>query len=219
MAKAKLTKLKTKKRLTPSDREQEIIDEAVQFFAEVGFGGRTRDLAKRIGITQPLLYRYFPTKDDLIERVFKEVYLNWIQPNWASELRDRSTPLEERLVNYYTSYAKVVHGYEWVRIYMFSGLSGNSMNRRYIRIVEDEFLKPICEEIRAHCDLPDSNEYPITPLELERIWVMHGGFFYYAIRKNIFHSKVHTDFKSIVASTVKVMIEGARAMSPEDLRT
>ena len=54
---AKLTKLKTKKRLTPSDREQEIIDEAVQFFAEVGFGGRTRDLAKRIGITQPLLYR------------------------------------------------------------------------------------------------------------------------------------------------------------------
>ena len=77
---AKLTKLKTKKRLTPSDREQEIIDEAVQFFAEVGFGGRTRDLAKRIGITQPLLYRYFPTKDDLIERVFKEVYLNWIKP-------------------------------------------------------------------------------------------------------------------------------------------
>jgi AcrR family transcriptional regulator len=36
---AKLTKLKTRKRLTPSDREQEIIDEAVQFFAEVGFGG------------------------------------------------------------------------------------------------------------------------------------------------------------------------------------
>ena len=203
MAKAKLTKLKTKRRLTPSDREQEIIDEAVQFFAEVGFGGRTRDLAKRIGITQPLLYRYFPTKDDLIERVVKEVYLNWIQPNWASELRDRSTPLEERLVNYYTSYAKVVHGYEWVRIYMFSGLSGNSMNRRYIRIVEDEFLKPMCEEIRAHCDLPDSNEYPITPLELERIWVMHGGFFYYAIRKifwiiKIFIKKINFKLFTII---------------------
>ncbi len=37
-----LTKLKPKKRLTPSDREQEIIDEAVQFFAEFGFNGRTR---------------------------------------------------------------------------------------------------------------------------------------------------------------------------------
>ena len=98
---AKLTKLKTKKRLTPSDREQEIIDEAVQFFAEVGFGGRTRDLAKRIGITQPLLYRYFPTKDDLIERVFKEVYLNWIKPDWINQLKDRSAPLEQRLNDYY----------------------------------------------------------------------------------------------------------------------
>ena len=215
---AKLTKLKTKKRLTPSDREQEIIDEAVQFFAEVGFGGRTRDLAKRIGITQPLLYRYFPTKDDLIERVFKEVYLNWIKPDWISQLKDRSVPLEQRLNDYYVSYAEVVHGYEWVRIYMFSGLSGNSMNRRYIRIIEDEFLRPMCEEIRHECGLPGVDEYPITPLELERIWVFHGGLFYYAIRKNVFHSKVHTDFKSVVESTVNVMLLGAKSMSPADLK-
>ena len=39
-------KPKTRKRLTPSDREKEIIEEAVQFFAEVGFEGKTRDLAK-----------------------------------------------------------------------------------------------------------------------------------------------------------------------------
>ena len=90
---AEPTKLKPKKRLTPSDREQEIVDEAVQFFAEFGFNGRTRDLAKRIGITQPLLYRYFPNKDDLIERVFKEVYLNWIIPDWSINLKKRSIPL------------------------------------------------------------------------------------------------------------------------------
>jgi len=216
---AKLTKLKTKKRLTPSDREQEIIEEAVQFFAEVGFGGRTRDLAKRIGITQPLLYRYFPTKDDLIERVFKEVYLNWIKPDWTTQLKDRSIPLQDRLTDYYTSYAEVVHGYEWVRIYMFSGLSGNSMNRRYIRIIEDEFLKPMVEEIRVECGLPSVDEYPMSPLELERIWILHGGLFYYAIRKNIYHSKVHHDFRSIVSSTVKVMLEGAKSVSLEDLET
>ena len=61
-------------------------------------------------------------------------------------------------------------------------------------------------------------EYPITPLELERIWVLHGGLFYYAIRKNVFHSKVHTDFKSVVESTVNVMLLGAKSMSPEDLK-
>ena len=213
---AKIAKLKSKKRLTPGDREQEIVDEAVQFFAEVGFDGKTRDLAKRIGITQPLLYRYFPTKDDLIERVYKEVYLNQMNSDWSLKLKDRSVPLEERLVAYYKSYAKVVHRYEWIRIYFFSGLMGNPLNRRYIRVVEEEILKPICEEIRVTCHLPSISEIPITPIELERIWVMHGGLFYYAVRKNIYHSNVFDDFEAIVASTVKVMLEGTKVFSIEE---
>ena len=214
---AKVAKIKSKKRLTPKDREQEIIDEAVQFFAEVGFDGKTRDLAKRIGITQPLLYRYFPTKDDLIERVYKEVYLNQMDPDWSLKLKDRSVPLEKRLIDYYKSYAKVVHRYEWIRIYFFSGLKGNPLNRRYIRVVEEKILKPIGAEIRETCDLPSVKEVPLTPIELERIWVMHGGLFYYAVRKNIYHSNVFDDFEAIVTSTVKVMLEGAKTFSIEEL--
>jgi len=214
---AKVAKIKSKKRLTPKDREQEIIDEAVQFFAEVGFDGKTRDLAKRIGITQPLLYRYFPTKDDLIERVYKEVYVNQMDPDWSLKLKDRSVPLEKRLIDYYKSYAKVVHRYEWIRIYFFSGLKGNPLNRRYIRVVEEKILKPIGAEIRETCDLPSVKEVPLTPIELERIWVMHGGLFYYAVRKNIYHSNVFDDFEAIVTSTVKVMLEGAKTFSIEEL--
>jgi|TARA_B110000014_G_C20074236_1_gene560590 AcrR family transcriptional regulator len=214
---AKVAKIKSKKRLTPKDREQEIIDEAVQFFAEVGFDGKTRDLAKRIGITQPLLYRYFPTKDDLIERVYKEVYVNQMDPDWSLKLQDRSVPLEQRLIDYYKSYAKVVHRYEWIRIYFFSGLKGNPLNRRYIRVVEEKILKPIGAEIRETCDLPSVKEVPLTPIELERIWVMHGGLFYYAVRKNIYHSNVFDDFEAIVTSTVKVMLEGAKTFSIEEL--
>jgi AcrR family transcriptional regulator len=214
---AKVAKIKSKKRLTPKDREQEIIDEAVQFFAEVGFDGKTRELAKRIGITQPLLYRYFPTKDDLIERVYKEVYVNQMDPDWSLKLKDRSVPLEQRLIDYYISYAKVVHRYEWIRIYFFSGLKGNPLNRRYIRVVEEKILKPIGAEIRETCDLPSVKEVPLTPIELERIWVMHGGLFYYAVRKNIYHSNVFDDFEAIVTSTVKVMLEGAKTFSIEEL--
>jgi AcrR family transcriptional regulator len=214
---AKVAKIKSKKRLTPKDREQEIIDEAVQFFAEVGFDGKTRELAKRIGITQPLLYRYFPTKDDLIERVYKEVYVNQMDPDWSLKLKDRSVPLEQRLIDYYISYAKVVHRYEWIRIYFFSGLKGNPLNRRYIRVVEEEILMPICEEIRVACDLPLLSKVPLAPIELERVWVMHGGLFYYAVRKNIYHSNVFDDFEAIVTSTVKIMLEGVKAFNIEEL--
>ena len=90
----------TRRRLAAGDREQQIVDEAMRFFAEVGFAGQTRELAQRLGISQPLLYRYFPTKQDLIERVFDEVYINRIDPTWYSLVQDRSKSLHDRLCEF-----------------------------------------------------------------------------------------------------------------------
>jgi AcrR family transcriptional regulator len=203
---------KGRKRLAAADREQQILEEAIRFFAEVGFAGQTRELAQRAGITQPLLYRYFPTKQDLIERVFREVFLKRIDPRWAKLIADRSRPLEERLVEYYGEYARATYTYEWIRIYMFSALMGNDINRRYIKIVEDKILKPICAEIRHHCGLPLGLDVPITEAELEHVWVMHGGLFYYAVRKYVYHSRVAEDFSEIVRRAVLAMLAGVKAV-------
>ena len=211
MAKLKILKQKAKRRrLSPIVREQQIVDEAIQFFAEVGFSGRTRELAKRIGITQPLLYRYFPTKEELIDRVFDEVFVKPLDKGWAERILDRSTPLNERLMNFYTEYAETVHRYEWIRIYMFSGLMGDPVNRRYIRMIEDEFLKPMCGEIRHHCNLPSVESMPISDMELEQVWILHGGLFYYAVRKNIFHSRVDNNYIKVVGTAIEVMLEGIK---------
>ena len=43
------------RRLSPDDRRQEFVAKATEFFAEEGFGGGTRALARRLGVTQPLL--------------------------------------------------------------------------------------------------------------------------------------------------------------------
>ena len=219
MAKLKVIKDKAKRRrLSPTVREQQIVDEAIQFFAEVGFGGRTRELAKRIGITQPLLYRYFPTKEELIDRVFDEVFVKPLDRSSAEKIIDRSSPLDERLKNFYIEYAELVHRYEWIRIYMFSGLKGDPINRRYIRMIEDEFLKPICGEIRHHCKLPSLESMPIRDMELEQLWILHGGLFYYAVRKNIFHSRVNNDYVKVVVTAIEVLLEGIKATYNGDMK-
>ncbi|HZB92062.1 MAG TPA: TetR/AcrR family transcriptional regulator [Stellaceae bacterium] len=199
-------------RLPAADREQQILTQAIRFFAEVGFAGQTRELAQRIGITQPLLYRYFPTKRDLIERVFKEVFLKRIDTRLTSLITDRSRPLEERLLDFYRRYAEATYTYEWIRIYMFSALMGNDINRRYIGIVERKILKPLCAEIRHHCALPIAPDAPISEAELEHVWVMHGGLFYYAVRKYVYHSRVAGDFDAIVRRAVKAMLAGVKAL-------
>ncbi len=216
MTTLKVVKAKEKKRrLSPTVREQQIVDEAIQFFAEVGFAGRTRELAKRIGITQPLLYRYFPTKEDLIDRVFDEVFVRPLDQDWAKKILDRSIPLDERLRDFYIDYAETVHRYEWIRIYMFSGLMGNPYNRRYIRMIEDVFLKPICIEIRDYCNLPSIESMPIGDMELEQAWILHGGLFYYAVRKNIYHSRVSNDYVKIVVTAIEVLLKGIKATYKE----
>ncbi len=206
------TRGKAQKRLPAADREQQILAEAIRFFAEVGFAGQTRELAQRVGITQPLLYRYFPTKQDLIERVFKEVFLKRVDARLTALITDRSRPLEDRLLDFYRRYAEATYTYEWIRIYMFSALMGNDINRRYISLVERKILKPLCAEIRHHCGLPLGPDVPISEAELEHVWVMHGGIFYYAVRKYVYHSRVAADFDAIVRRAVKAMLAGVTAL-------
>ena len=58
--------VKPRQRFSTAEREQQILTGAIKFFSERGLEGQTRDLAKEIGITHPLLYHYFPTKQALI---------------------------------------------------------------------------------------------------------------------------------------------------------
>jgi len=215
VAKPKLVKAGHGRRLAAPDREQQILSGAIRYFAEVGFQGQTRELAQRLGVTQPLLYRYFPTKKDLIERVFGEVFLKRLDPRWTKLIRNRAVPLEERLVEFYQHYARATYTYEWIRIYMRSALRGDDINRRYIRIVEDRILKPICAELRHHSGFASPDEVPIGELELEHVWVMHGGLFYYAVRKYIYQSRVSADFVGIVRRAARAMIAGFAAVGIE----
>lgn len=55
-----------------TDRRSQILREALTLFAERGIDGTgLRDIAKKVGITQPSLYHYFPSKEALIEGIIE----------------------------------------------------------------------------------------------------------------------------------------------------
>ena len=154
-----------RRRLPSGERRQEFIEKAIDFFAEEGFESSTRGLAKRLGVTQPLLYRYFPSKEDLISEVYDAVYVNRWRPEWADLLTDRDRPLRDRLIAFYNVYTDVIFNREWMRIYLFSGLKGVDINRRYMGLVRQRILTPIVNEARAEPGLfwvrPDGRLYLI----------------------------------------------------------
>jgi AcrR family transcriptional regulator len=196
-------KPRTVKRLAPSLRAEHILRGAVRFFAEHGFGGQTRELASELGISKGLLYRYFSSKDMLIERVYEEVFLHRWNPQWQSILTDRSRPLIERLKAFYVDYAKLTLEYEWGRIYLHAGLAGASINRRYARLAYECIFKPVIGEVRHEFGAPPINVTAITEPESELLWSLHGAIFYIGIRKWIYHFKVPTDIDAAIEQLVE----------------
>jgi AcrR family transcriptional regulator len=202
-------------RLSGAEREKHIAQEAVRFFAEVGFGGDTRELAKRLGVTQSLLYKYFPSKEALINRVFEEVYLGRWNPFWESVVRDRSISLQERLTRHYIEYAKAALTRDWVRIFMFSGLRGEDINRRYLDILRERILIPIAIELRHEFGLPTIEEVPLKSNEIELVWSINARVFYFGQRQWIFDVPIEDDLDDLIQMTIEHFMAGARLVMPK----
>jgi AcrR family transcriptional regulator len=194
------------KRLSPDDRRREFVAKATEFFSEQGFAGATRDLARRLGVTQPLLYRYFPSKDDLIREVYRTVYLEPLDTGWEKLLTDRSRPIRERLRAFYDAYTNVIFTRKWLRIYLYSGLKGLDINRRYVAVVQDKILTRVIAECRHEAGLP-AQDKP-TAAELEMAWVFHSGIFYYGVRKYIYESPVLEDKQQMISDALDVYLAG-----------
>lgn len=207
-----------RRRLKREDRDREIAQAAVAFFAEVGFDGDTRELARRMGITQSLIFRYFPSKAALIERVYQEVYVGRWNTYWESIIADRSISLQTRLLRFYKDYARVALTYDWVRIFMFSGLRGENINTRYLEFLRSRVLEPMAKELRAELDLPGFDKVPLTEEEVELIWGINARVFYLGQRLWIFNSPLTLDIDEIIDQTITSYLAGARETIPNLIR-
>ena len=207
-----------RRRLPRAERERHIVDEAVRFFAEVGFGGDTRELAKRAHVTHALLFRYFPSKEALIERVYQEVYLGRWNPQWEQLIEDRRLPLRERLERFYLLYAQTILSYEFVRLLMFSGLRGASMTRRWFARVGERIVKPICRELRLAHGLADEDRVPLTQTEVELVWGLNSRVFYFGVRKFIYGMPVPRNLQQLIGAEVHTFFDGVGPTLQEIVR-
>ena len=187
-----------------------IIAEANRFFAEVGFEGQTRALANRLGVTQPLLYRYFPDKEALIERVYAEVFVDSWNDSWSEGLSDRDRPLRDRLVDLYLNYTQAPFSYERVRLFMFATLKPErDIAERYLGFVRQSLFVPLVHEIRAHAHLDQSRD--ISESEVDCVAGLHGAIGYVGMRHWADHPPASVEMRGVIVGLVATFLEGAPA--------
>ena len=147
-------------RLSRKEREKQIINEAINYFSEVGFSGQTRELARRLN----------------------------------------------------QEYTAAIFEFEWVRMFIFSGIKGVSLYQQYLKFIHDSVLQQICVELRHEFNIDGPDQIPISQRELDLAWSFHGGIFYIAIRKFIYGTEKRNDFSDAIRDSIAVFISGSETV-------
>jgi AcrR family transcriptional regulator len=196
-------------RLTRETRERLIVDGAIRFFAEVGFGGQTRELARQLGMSQSLFFKYFPTKGDLIDRVYQEVYLSRWSPYWEVLLANKEIPLRQRLLKFYSEYTHRIMDYHWIRIFLYAGLLGSEINKNYLDLLRSRIIYKICHAVRDEAGLPKLTDNELSERHLQLVWALQGSILYLAIQRHVYRNLSGEGIDDIIEDRVDAFLKGA----------
>ncbi|PWG63741.1 TetR/AcrR family transcriptional regulator [Spiribacter halobius] len=197
-----------RRRLPGERRRALIVEAAAERFAAQGFGLSTRELARGMGVTQALLYRYFPSKEALVEAVFEAVFVDRWRPEWSERLGEHKEPLENRLTRFYESFLASRTAVS-MRLFMRGALDGQAFPERYTRALDERILRPVVDALRQDAGLPELAREPLLNGERELAMVLHGGIVFLAIRKHIYGTPLPDDCAEHVLLQVRTFLGGA----------
>ena len=166
-----------RQRLSAAERELQIVDGAVDFFARRGLDAQMRELAAELGIAHTLLYHYFPTKRQLIERVYEQTIAGRWDERWEALLDDPKRTVHDKLLAFYREYLRAILTPDWLRILVHSGLSDGLIPNRYFAMVRDTLFPRLLREGRRA--VGSRSRAAITPREEALLLSFHGGLIYH----------------------------------------
>ena len=202
---------KKRQRLSPQEREHQIVKGAIDFVSDRGLNFSTRELARHLGISQSLLYRYISHKGDIVEKIYERVDLGRWDPEWDDTLIDRSRSVEERLIQYLQDYTKVILQKDWVRIFLLSSFDDPVISQRYIALLRKRIFEPLLSELLRELGRDSELEPGKHEMALELIWGFHSSFFYLGVRLWVFKMPARVELDELIACRARTFLSGFRA--------
>ncbi len=189
------------RRLDPDTRREQILDEATRFFAERGFEAQVAELAGRLGISEALIFRYFRTKQALIDAVYERVFMGRWSESWIEDLVARAVPVRERIVNFFIAYLDAVDDPQWIRIAMYAALAGERMPVAFgARGRVERVQMTILAELRAAGMFADDPAQ--EPMQWEMVLHLYSSVLYLLLRKHVLNRRFTQDRSAMVRRLV-----------------
>jgi AcrR family transcriptional regulator len=196
-------------RLPRDERRAQILAKAYEFFSEYGLTAQTRALAESCGVSQRLLYSFFPSKAALLEEVYRSEIAGSFKAIWFAELKDRTLPVEQRLLRLYRDYYDQVTTRRWLRLFLYASLAEVAMAPAYIGGI----LTHMLELIVAEAAFEQGLEVPAEPAVVQEVgWILHGAVSHLAIRRHVYHNANPLPAHEVIAMQVRAFLAGLPAV-------
>jgi AcrR family transcriptional regulator len=197
-----------RRRLKGPDRVAQILDAAAGLFAEDGFAGSTREIARRLEVTQALLYRYFQSKEELVDATLERAFAERWDPTWDVLLNDETIALATRLARFYALYAGGASRLR-VRLWLQCALARPELGKRYGFRLSLRVLMPVVATLRREARVMDLAR-PVLEAERELVAQLHGAIAFLIIRRDVFGSVAEAQLAGLIDETVHTWHDGAQ---------
>ena len=143
-------------------------------------------IADHVGVTQPLVHRYFPTKSKLLDAVRTELLQGHWRVEWRELLADRRRPLRLRLEAFYRDYLGLIFRRAWYRGFLHIAMQDSQFAQAYLSKVRGDVLTTVLGETRHALGLPGPGAVRLHDRELGLAWGLHSALVFVGIRKFIY---------------------------------
>lgn len=204
----------TQQRFSAADRRHQILQVATELFANRGFeGATTREIARRARVNEAIIFRHFPTKEDLYWAVIEAKCQSTASREQMRDILQSGDGLRATFVRLAESILRRREQDQTLtRLLLFSALENHRLSQRFFQTYVADHYEILGDYIQQRID---AGEFRSIDARLAARGFL-GMVVYHSLIQELFGgNKFHMyDVKEVAESMTDVWLEGMLKRAP-----
>ena len=197
-------------RISAADRREQILEVATGLFAKQGFQGTTtKEIAHHAGVNEALIFRHFPSKEELYWAVIKRKINSCPPQKRMRDVLDAGGDDLELLTGLATEILdRRSRDQTLSRLLLYSALENHRLSHRFFRTYVAEYYEVLAEYVRQR--IADGRFRHLDPLLAARGFL--GMVIYHSWVQELFGGKRYQNFtvQQVSKTLAELWLQGMR---------
>ena len=196
-------------RFSAEDRRQQILDVARGLLAQKGYNGTTtREIACGAGVNEALIFRHFPTKEELYWAVIDST----CRASEGIAAMERTLATGGNLEEVFAEVALAILDRRekdptFTRLLLYSALENHELTRRFFSMFAGQYYEKLARLIQEQMDKGVFRE--LDPLLAARSFL--GMVIYHSMVENLFLRDDHFSNRKVAETIAQIWLKGVVA--------